>query len=412
MKLTNTFIKSIKPSDRLVKYSDGNWLSLYCYPNGSSLWRVGYRYNNKEKLLSLGKYPEISLKSAREKNAEIRALLERGVDPSEARQDKKRQLAIASENNFEAVAIKWHETWAVGKEPSHVRRVLSRLKANVFKEIGGKPISSITAPMLVAMVKKIESGENSPLEIAKRSYSTCHQIFRFAVAHGVCERNPAADIKISDVVKSKPVVHRKRIDAKDLPGLLRNIDAYDSEYGGDELTKLAIQLMVLTFLRTSELIQARWDEVDIKNKEWRIPATRMKMRDPHIVHLTSQTVKIFNRLKEISGGRSLVFPSEKPLKSMSNNTILFALYRMGYRGRMTGHGFRGLASTILHEQGYPHEHIELQLAHSERSGVSAAYNFATYLPARAKMMQDWANYLDGVRAGADVISLHKKVSKG
>ena len=411
MKLTNTFIKSIKPSDRLVKYSDGNWLSLYCYPNGSTLWRVGYRYNNKEKLLSLGKFPEISLKIAREKNAEIRALLERGIDPSEARQDKKRQLAIASENGFEAVAIRWHETWAVGKEPSHVRRVLSRLKANVFKEIGGKPISSITAPMLVAMVKKIESGENSPLEIAKRSYSTCHQIFRFAVAHGICERIPAADIKISDVVKSKPVVHRKRIDAKDLPELLRNIDAYDSKYGGDELTKLAMQLMALTFLRTSELIQAKWDEVDIKNNEWRIPATRMKMRDPHIVHLTTQAVKIFNRLKEISGGRSLVFPSEKPLKSMSNNTILFALYRMGYRGRMTGHGFRGLASTILHEQGYPHEHIELQLAHSERSGVSAAYNFATYLPARAKMMQDWANYLDGVKAGADVVPLHRSASK-
>ena len=137
----------------------------------------------------------------------------------------------------------------------------------------------------------------------------------------------------------------------------------------------------------------------------------MKMRDPHIVHLTTQAVKIFNRLKEISGGRSLVFPSEKPLKSMSNNTILFALYRMGYRGRMTGHGFRGLASTILHEQGYPHEHIELQLAHSERSGVSAAYNFATYLPARAKMMQDWANYLDGVKAGADVVPLHRSASK-
>ncbi len=405
MKLTDTFIKSIKPAERLKKYSDGDWLTLFCHPNGSKIWNSGYRFAGKEKKLSLGNYPEISLKKAREKHAAVRKLLDAGVDPSQARQEMKQQRALAAENSFQAIALKWHETWAVGKEPSHARRILRRLELNVFNEIGSKPITSITAPMMVAMVKKIESGENSPLEIAKRAYSTCGQIFRFAVAHGVCERNPTADVKISDVVKNKPVVHRKRIDAKDLPKLLRDIDSYDSEFGGDELTRLAMQLMTLTFLRTSELIQARWDEVDLKAKEWRIPAKRMKMKDPHIVHLTTQAIGILNRLKEISGGRDLIFPSEKPLKSMSNNTILFALYRMGYRGRMTGHGFRGLASTILHEQGYPHDHIGLQLAHSERNSVSAAYNFATYLPARAKMMQDWANYLDGVKVGAQVINL-------
>jgi len=168
-----------------------------------------------------------------------------------------------------------------------------------------------------------------------------------------------------------------------------------------------MQLMTLTFLRTSELIQGRWSEVDLKAKEWRIPAKRMKMKDPHIVHLTKQAIEILNRLKEISGGRDLIFPSEKPLKSMSNNTILGALYRMGYRGRMTGHGFRGLASTILHEQGYKHEHIELQLAHSDRDGVSAAYNFAKHLPQRAKMLEDWANYLDAIKNGAEVINFRQ-----
>ena len=358
-------------------------------------------------MLSLGGYPEVGLKKAREQNAKIRELLEEGVDPSQARQEKKQQKILAAENSFKAVALKWHETWAVGKEPTHVKRVLSRLDSNVFREIGSKPIASITAPMLVAMVKKIESSENSPLEIAKRAYATCGQIFRFAVAHGLCERNPAADVKISDVVRSKPVVHRTRLDAKDFPELLRKIDTYDTQFGGDELTRLAMQLMTLTFLRTSELIQARWEEIDLKNKEWRIPAARMKMKDPHIVHLTNQAMKIFNRLNEISGGRLLVFPSEKPLKSMSNNTILFALYRMGYRGRMTGHGFRGLASTILHEQGYEHAHIELQLAHSDRDGVSAAYNFATYLSQRAKMMQDWANYLDVIKSGVEVINFKR-----
>lgn len=405
MKLTNAFIKSIKASDRAQKFPDGGGLTLLCEPRGSIAWRYRYRFGGKEKMLSLGTYPEVSLKKAREKHAAMRELLEEGIDPSQARQEKKQQEAVSAENSFQAIALKWHETWAVGKEPSHVRRIWRRLELNVFKQIGDKPIASITAPMLVAMVKKIESGENSPLEIAKRAYSTCGQIFRFAIAHGICERNPTADVKISDVVRNKPVVHRKRIDVKYLPELLRKIDSYDSEFDGDEITKLAMQLMTLTFLRTRELIEARWDEVDLKAKEWRIPAARMKMKNPHIVHLTKQAIKIFDRLQEISGGRQLVFPSEKPLKSMSNNTILFALYRMGYRGRMTGHGFRGLASTILHGQGYPHEHIELQLAHSERDSVSAAYNFATYLPQRAKMMQDWADYLDKIKAGAEIINL-------
>ena len=405
MRLSDPIIKAIKPSSKLQSFPDGGNLHFVCEPNGSRWWKVRYRFAGKENTLSLGTYPQVSLKKARTKHLAIRELLNEGIDPSQDRQDKKLQQIMASENSFQAVAMRWHETWAVGKEPSHVRRILRRLELNVFKQIGNKPINTITAPMLVAMVKKIESGENSPLEIAKRSYSTCGQIFRFAVAHGICERNPASDIKISDVVKNKPIVHRKRIDAKDLPKLLRDIDSYDSIFGGDELTRLAMQLMTLTFLRTSELIQGRWSEIDLKAKEWRIPAKRMKMKDPHIVHLTKQAIEILNRLKEISGGRDLIFPSEKPLKSMSNNTILGALYRMGYRGRMTGHGFRGLASTILHEQGYPHAHIELQLAHSERNSASAAYNFATNLPARAKMLQSWADYLDGIKAGAEVVNL-------
>ena len=407
MKLSDSVIKAVKPGRKLQSLPDGGNLHFVCETNGSKWWKVRYRFAGKENTLSLGSYPQVGLKKAREKHLAIRLLLDDGINPSQDRQEKKQQQAMAAENSFRAVALKWHETWLVGKDPSNAKRTLRRLELNVFNQIGSKPINSITAPMLVAMVKKIESGANSPLEIAKRAYSTCGQIFRFAVAHGICERNPAADVKISDVVRNKPVVHRARIDAKDLPELLRKIDTYDTQFGGDELTKLAMQLMTLTFLRTSELIQARWEEIDLKNKEWRIPAARMKMKDPHIVHLTTQAVKLFERLKEISGGRQLIFPSEKPSKSMSNNTILFALYRMGYRGRMTGHGFRGLASTILHEQGYEHAHIELQLAHSDRDGVSAAYNFATYLPKRAKMMQDWANYLDGIKAGADVINLKR-----
>ena len=406
MKLTDSFIKRIKPEDTVKNYPDGNGLVLFSYPNGALSWRYRYRFGGKAKMLSLGSYPFVTLKSARESHIEMRRLLDRDIDPSSQRKEKERLKALISENSFKAIALKWHETWAVGKEPSHVKRILSRLEANVFKEIGHLPINTITAPILVAMVKKIESGKNRPLEIAKRAYSTCGQVFRFAIAHGLCERNPVADVRISDVVANKPVQHRTRIDPRDFPELLRKIDAYDVDFQGNEVTRLALQLMTLTFLRTSELIGARWDEIDIKKKEWRIPATRMKMRDPHIIHLSPQSIKIFERLHEITSGRSLVFPHESnPLKSMSNNTILFALYRMGYHGRMTGHGFRGLASTTLHEQGYPHEHIELQLAHSERDSVSAAYNFATYLPQRARMLDDWANYLDGIKSSAKVIGI-------
>ena len=412
MKLTDAFIKAIKPSAKSATYPDGKGLVLLSNPNGSFLWRFRYRYGGNAKMLSLGSYPEVSLKLARDKHRAMRQLLEKDIDPSEERKEKERAKAFATENNFQAIALKWHETWAVGKEPSHAKRVLNRLEKNVFKQIGHKPVSEITAPMLVAMVKKIESGENKPLEIAKRAYSTCGQIFRFAIAHGLSERNPVAEVNISDVVKSKPVVHRTRLEAKEFPELLRKIDSYDTEYRGSEITRLALQLMTLTFLRTSELIQARWDEIDLKKKEWRIPASRMKMRDPHIVHLAPQSLNVLKRLREITGGRSLLFPhASNPLKSMSNNTILFALYRMGYHGRMTGHGFRGLASPILHEQGYKHEHIELQLAHSDRDGVSAAYNFAKHLPQRAKMLEDWANYLDALKSGAEIINF-KQASNG
>jgi integrase len=409
MKLTDSFIKRIKPEDTVKNYPDGNGLVLFSYPNGALSWRYRYRFGGKAKMLSLGSYPYVTLKSARESHTEMRRLLDKDIDPSSQRKERERLKALISENSFKAIALKWHETWAVGKEPSHVKRILNRLEANVFKEIGHLPINAITAPILVAMVKKIESGKNRPLEIAKRAYSTCGQVFRFAIAHGLCERNPVADVRISDVVANKPVQHRTRIDPRDFPELLRKIDAYDVDFQGNEVTRLALQLMTLTFLRTSELIGARWDEIDINKKEWRIPATRMKMRDPHIIHLSPQSIKIFERLHEITGGGSLVFPHESnPLKSMSNNTILFSLYRMGYHGRMTGHGFRGLASTTLHEQGYPHEHIELQLAHSERDSVSAAYNFATYLPQRARMLDDWANYLDGIKSSAKVIGIRSK----
>jgi integrase len=278
--------------------------------------------------------------------------------------------------------------------------VLRRLEADVFPEIGRRPVAAITAPMLVAMAKKIEA--RGALDIAKRSLQTCGQILRYAVAHGKIERNPAADVKPADALKPRNKEHYARLDARELPELLRKMAVYQ----GTPYTRLAMELMALTFVRTGELINATWSEFDLEAAEWRIPAERMKMRTPHIVPLSKQAVQVLTLLRELKGLSDLLFPGERDHeKPMSNNTILKALERMGYKGTMTGHGFRGIASTILHEQGYRHDIIEQQLAHQERDEVSAAYNFATYLPERRKMMQAYADHLDQLRQGAKIIPL-------
>ena len=223
---------------------------------------------------------------------------------------------------------------------------------------------------------------------------------RYAVAHGLAERNPAADIKPSDVLKPTKKTNYARLGEKDLPELLHKIDVYD----GQPLTKLALHLMALSFVRTSELIGARWDEIELDKKQWRIPAERMKMKTSHIVPLSEQTINVVDKIKDLAADQILLFPSERrDGKTMSNNTILYALYRLGYHSRMTGHGFRGIASTILHERGYNHDHIELQLAHSKRDAVSASYNHALYLEPRARMMQEWADYLEVIKTGAAIL---------
>jgi integrase len=230
--------------------------------------------------------------------------------------------------------------------------------------------------------------------MARRLLQNCGQIMRYGVANDLVTRNPVADVKPADILKPRKKRNYPRVTAKELPDLLRAIDGY----AGGEHTRLALQLMALTFVRTSELIGARWPEFDMKQSRWDIPAERMKMKTPHTVALSIQAKAILERLRAISLHRDFVFPGDlNPHKSMSNNTLLFALYRLGYRSRMTGHGFRGVASTLLHEQGWPHEHIELQLAHQERNAVSASYNHAMYLEPRARMMQAWADHLDQLR---------------
>lgn len=252
------------------------------------------------------------------------------------------------------------------------------------------------------MMKKIE--ERGALDIAKRALQTCSQIFRYAIAHGVAKRNPAAEIRPSDVLASRKKEHYARVDAKELPQLLRKIEVYN----GSTITRTAIKLMAMTFVRTKELIGAQWSEFDLDAARWDIPAERMKMKTPHIVPLSIQAITLLRSLHTLTGHSLLLFPGERDHEMpMSNNTILMALDRMGYKHRMTGHGFRGIASTLLHEQGWPHEHIEIQLAHQERNQVSASYNHALYLQPRAQMMQAWSDHLDAQISG-NVVALRRQ----
>ncbi|HWH73113.1 MAG TPA: integrase arm-type DNA-binding domain-containing protein [Methylibium sp.] len=382
------------------RYADSGGLYLEVQPSGAKHWRWKYRFAGKEKRLALGTYPAVSLKEARSARDKARDTLKTGSDPVQVKKDAKLAQRVALTTNFEAVARSWHEHWKGPKSPRHAEYVIRRLEADVFPAIGSKPIGDITAPQLLAMAKKIEA--RGALDIARRAWQTCGQVFEFALAHGMLERNPAKDVRPGAALKARKKEHYARVDPKDLPELLRKIEVYQ----GGPYTRMAMKLMALTFVRTGELIGARWDEIDLEAAEWRIPAERMKMRTPHIVPLSTQAVDVLRSLHELKGLAGLLFPGERDHeKPMSNNTILKALERMGYAGRMTGHGWRGVASTVLHEMGFDHAHIELQLAHQERDAVSAAYNFATYLPQRRKMMQRWADHLDALRQGGKVLPI-------
>lgn len=364
MPLTDVMVRNLKPEEKAYKKFDGTGLFLLVQPTGGKLWRLKYRFGGKEKLLALGAYDELSLKDARRQRDLAREKLYNGQDPGEFRKLAKLAQRTAVRGTYQAVALAWHEHWGHNKNAKHRAGVLSRLEADVFPSLGALPFESVTAQHLVACALRIE--ERGAPEYAKRCLQTAAQIGRFAVARGIAVRNAAGDIKPSDVLRPMKKSNHARIDAKDLPELLHRIDAYD----GSPLTRYALQLMSLTFVRTAELIGARWEEFDLEGRVWRIPAERMKMKTPHIVPLSRQAIAVFGELTKVRNLSPLVFPGERDHeKPMSNNTILFALYRMGYHSRMTGHGFRGVASTVLHELGHRHELIELQLAHKERNAV-------------------------------------------
>jgi len=405
MALTDIEIRKARAKEKPYKLSDGGGLYLWVTPPGGKLWRWAYRHERKGKLMTLGKYPDVSLALARDRHREARQLLATGVDPMVQRKVSKTAIQLANENSFAMIASRWLEHWQEGKSPRYVDSVKRRIASDILPRLGHRPMAEIEAPDLVALVKAIE--ERGARDIAKRALETTNQVFRFGIAHGYIRRNPASEIRPSDILKTRRKNNYARIEAKDLPHLLKKIEVYP----GTHVTRLAMKLMAFTFVRTSELIAAKWSELDLETARWDIPAERMKMRTPHIVPLARQTLEVLHLLRNLTGDREWLFPGDRTAKQpMSNNTILKGLERIGYKGRMTGHGFRGLASTILHEQGYAHEHIELQLAHAPRNAVSAAYNHALYLGPRARMMQDWADYLDHALRKGKVIPLRAEIA--
>ncbi len=388
-KLTDFAVQKSRPGEKDYAMSDGAGLYLWVTTAGGKLWRWGYVFDGKSKTMSYGKYPYVGLARARELHLAARTLLAAGMDPMAERMAKKNENNIASKKSFQTISMLWLSHWRDGKSKRHADTVERRMNADILPAIGARPIEKIETPEIVKMLTDIQ--DRGALDIAKRALETTGQIFRYAIAHGHAKHNPAAGIKPKDVLKSRDVVNFARIERRDLPKLLRDIEVYR----GNQLTRLAMKLMALTFLRTNEMLETMWTEFDFINARWDVPKERMKTKKPHIVPLSRQTLEVLELLKKLSGDGEWVFPGAGPKNpTMCDGTILMALKRMGYKGEMTGHGFRGLASTILHESGYPDSHIEVQLAHLKKDKVKGAYDHALYLEPRTMMMQDWADFLE------------------
>jgi integrase len=401
--LTDIQVKNAKPQEKEITLFDGGGLYVKITPSGGKLWHLKYRYRGKDKKLCLGAYPAISLYDARQRREDAKKLLANDVDPSEAKKAQKSAQGEQDANTFEVIAREWHSKYSHTWVASHAQHKLERLEKNVFPWIGKRPIKELTAPDVLVVLRRMES--RNILDTAHRVRFECGAIFRYAIATGRADRDPVADLK-GALPPVKNGHHAAPTDPKELAPLLRAIDGFEGSF----VVKCALQLTPMLFVRPGELRHAEWSEFDFETAEWNIPAGRMKMKIAHLVPLSEQAIAILNELRPLTGHSKYVFPSHRsPLRCMSDNALNAAMRRMGFdKDEVTAHGFRATARTILDEvlQVRP-DFIEHQLAHAVKDPNGRAYNRTAHLAERKKMMQVWADYLDGLKHVTKVLPFKK-----
>jgi integrase len=397
MSLTAVGVRNAKSGDKPYKLADSGGLYLLINPQGSKLWRLDYRFDGKRKTLALGNSQDVPLAEAREARDDARKALRNGVDPGDVRKAAKARQVVDESRQFKAVAERWFAARKSRWVEGYSDRIWSRVEADVLPELGSLPVNEVTAEQVLSALRVIE--QRGAIETARRVGNYIQDIFRLAKAERLVVANPADDLAAA-LSARPPAKRRAALKAAELPKFLRDLKSYN----GEAQTRLALQLTLLTFVRTSEVRFAQWSEfenLDGAEPLWRIPAERMKMRAEHLVPLSKQAVDVLEGLRKISSGDGSLFPAPTVSGVMSENTMIYALYRMGYHRRATVHGFRGTASTILNEQGFNRDWVERQLAHAERDEVRAAYNAAEWLPQRRKMMAWWADHLDNCQKRAE-----------
>lgn len=387
MKLTARQISTAKPTEKPYKLSDGGGLYLLVNPNGSRYWRMKYRYAGKEKLLSIGVYPDVTLAEARDKRTEAKRMLAAGDDPSEVKQAAREAKSLAVNNSFELLALEWHEHKKPNWSSGYADDILEYLRKDIFPYIGKKAVTDIKPMTMLSVLKKME--ERGVLDKLKKTRQACRQIFTYAIITGRAEFNPVADL--AGALKTPKQQHFPHLMPAQIGPFIQAVNAYT----GSKVTRAATLLLMYTSVRTIELRASEWAEFDLDNDLWQIPKERMKMRRPHLVPLSQQVKSHLLELKEITGWGKYVFPGRNDArKPMSEASINQVIKRIGFAGRVTGHGFRHTMSTVLHEKGFNSAWIEAQLAHADRNTIRGTYNHAQYLDGRREMLQWYADYLD------------------
>jgi integrase len=400
MPLTDIVVRNAKPRAKPYKISDGGGLHLLVQANGAKLWRLAYRFAGKQKTLALGGYPAVTLQKARKNRDDARQLLADGLDPSVQKRQEKVAARLGGDATFKALALEYLSNQRHALSPYYADQLQRRLERDIFPSLGRRPIAEIDALELLDVLRKVE--KRGALEQAKRLRQTCGQIFRYAVITRRAKHDPTSGLK-GALKPNGRQQHHRTMPREEMPAFLRALETYD----GDPRTAIALRRVVLTFVRTTELRAARWEEfegIDGREPLWRIPAERMKARFEHLVPLSRQAVATLKDLRALPGAdaNGFLFPSPSRESCMSNNTMLYALYRLGWHGRATVHGFRGVASTILNEMGFNPDWIERQLAHDERDEVRGAYNSAQYFSGRRQMLQHWAGWLENIKSGGEI----------